>query len=114
MSRGRTARSCEKTSFALARPWLATDFERALFVLALVAAPLSLLLQSYQALSHDCAWYLVSAGQWLDGASIYGETAFDPNPPMIVWLSGAVVSVGRLLGAAPALVLRALAVLLSL
>lgn len=68
---------------------------------------LALLVQASHPLNIDSAWYLVAAEAWVhDGLPLYERTAFDPNPPMVLLLSAAIVRVADVLGAAPYTVLR--------
>jgi hypothetical protein len=44
----------------------------------------------------DVAWYLHAGGRLLDGARLYADVV-DVNPPLVLWLSAAVVALSRAL-----------------
>jgi hypothetical protein len=47
----------------------------------------TLRLQHSALINHDTAWYLYSAGEFLDGGRLYVDMFFDVNPPLGLWLT---------------------------
>jgi hypothetical protein len=66
-------------------------------VLIVAAAGMATLLALLPPAGHDQLWFLLMAKRWLGGAQLYGPTAFDSNPPVIVWLSAVPVQLAAIL-----------------
>jgi hypothetical protein len=76
-------------------------FPNAWLIPALATLGLAGIVQVIQRpLNGDAAWYLYMGGRVLDGARAYVDIV-DTNPPLIVWLSIAVVAGSRALGLVP-------------
>ncbi len=69
----------------------------------LVAAGIGMaaLLSLLPAAGHDQIWFLLMGERWIGGATLYGPTLFDSNPPLVVWLSAIPVLLGEYFGLSP-------------
>lgn len=64
-------------------------------ILTATTLGMAALLSFLPAAGHDQLWFLLMAHRWLAGATLYGPSLFDSNPPLIVWLSAIPVSLGE-------------------
>jgi len=74
---------------------------KTLRILTAAAIGMAALLSLLPAAGHDQIWFLLMGERWIGGATLYGSTLFDSNPPLIVWLSAIPVFLGNHLGLPP-------------
>jgi hypothetical protein len=80
----------------------------AVVLLSLAAIAASVGFESQLYLNHDVAWYLQAALQTGFGrCRLYVDCFLDPNPPLILWLSGLVADAGASVGLDPVMSFRA-------
>ena len=82
----------------------------------LVAAALAVIVAARfgATINNDVAWYIYSAGAFLDGGRLYDAIFFEVNPPLMLYLTVPGVALARLTGIAlvPAYVLSVFAVVI--
>jgi hypothetical protein len=54
-----------------------------------------------QTVNNDVAWYVYSAGAWLDGGRLYRDIFFEVNPPLTLYLTAPAVYLAKLAGLFP-------------
>jgi hypothetical protein len=68
-------------------------------LLALFAVSIAVRLS--QTVNNDVAWYVYSAGAWLDGGRLYRDIFFEVNPPLTLYLTAPAVYLAKLAGLFP-------------
>ena len=84
-------------------PWgrgLLGDSRKARWLL-LTLFTVSIAVRLSQTVNNDVAWYVYSAGAWLDGGRLYRDIFFEVNPPLTLYLTAPAVYLARFAGLFP-------------